>query len=135
MVNRYIELGLRLGRLLDGLVDAYYGPAEVKQRIENEPTPEPAKLAQEARRLIADLDAGEGDLEASRRRWIRGQARGLLVTAQRFAGETIGFLDEVEQCYGLRPTRVEDDALGTYAENAAATAWDRALSVLRSTLG
>lgn len=111
LVTRYLELGLRLGRLLDGLVDAYYGPAELKQRVDNDPTPDPAKLAQDARRLIADLDAGEGDLEAHRRGWIRGQARGLLLTAQRFAGETIGFLDEVEQCYGVRPTRVEDDEI------------------------
>jgi hypothetical protein len=111
LVTRYIELGLRLGRLLDGLVDAYYGPGEMKQRVDNEPTPDPAQLMQDARRLIGDLDAGDGDLEAHRRVWIRGQARGLLVTAQRFAGETIGFLDEVEQCYGVRPTRVEDDEI------------------------
>ncbi|MEY2421837.1 MAG: hypothetical protein QOI95_1904 [Acidimicrobiaceae bacterium] len=111
LVTRYIELGLRLGRLLDGLVDAYYGPAELKQRVDNEPTPDPAKLTQDARRLIGDLDAGEGDLDAHRRIWLRGQARGLLVTAERFAGETIGFLDEVEQCYGVRPTRVEDDEI------------------------
>ena len=32
--------------------------------------------------------------------------RGLLVTARRFAGETIGFVDEVEQCYGVRPDAV-----------------------------
>lgn len=113
LVTRYLELGLRLGRLLDGLVDAYYGPADLKQRVDNEPTPDPAKLTQDARRLIADLDAGDGDVDvdAHRRRWIRGQTRGLLVTAQRFAGETIGFLDEVEHCYGVRPTRVEDDEI------------------------
>ena len=35
----------------------------------------------------------------------------MLVTAQRFAGEAIGFLDEVEQCYGVRPTRVDDDEI------------------------
>ena len=111
LVVRYLELGLRLGRLLDGLVDAYYGPPELKLRVDNEPAPDPAKLAQDARHLIAELDAGEGALDAHRRRWIRGQARGLLVTAQRFAGETIGFLDEVEQCYGVRPTRVEEDEI------------------------
>jgi hypothetical protein len=111
LTTRYLELGLRLGRLLDGLVDAYYGPGELKQRIDNEPAPEPAKLAQQARQLIADLDAGEGDLNAHRRRWIRGQARGLLVTARRFAGETISFLDEVEECYGVRPTRVPEDEI------------------------
>jgi hypothetical protein len=113
VVERYLELGLRLGRLLDGLVDAYYGPPELTRRVEAEPAPEPAKLAADARRLIADLDSGEGggDIDAHRRRWIRGQVRGLLMTARRFAGESIEFVDEVEQCYGVRPTRVDDDEI------------------------
>jgi hypothetical protein len=113
VVERYIELGLRLGRLLDGLVDAYYGPVELARRVEAEPAPDPAKLAADARRLLADLDSGEGGegIDAHRRRWIRGQVRGLLVTADRFAGRTIGFVDEVEQCYGVRPTRVDDDEI------------------------
>src|SRR3954451_17203425 len=75
-VSRYLELGLRLGRLLDGFIDAYYGPAELKQRVDNEPTPDPAGLTADARRLLADLDAGDGDLDAHRRRWIHGQVRG-----------------------------------------------------------
>jgi hypothetical protein len=113
VVQRYLELGLRLGRLLDGLVDAYYGPADLARRVEAEPAPDPAKLAADARRLIADLDSGPGgdDIDAHRRRWIRGQVRGLSVTARRFAGESIGFVDEVEQSYGVRPTRVDDDEI------------------------
>ena len=111
LVLSYLELGLRLGRLLDGLVDAYYGPPDVKRRVDNEPTPEPARLVLDARALLADLDAGEGGLDAHRRRWIRGQVRGLLVTARRFNDETIGFEDEVEECYGVRPTRVPEDEL------------------------
>jgi hypothetical protein len=104
---------LRLGRLLDGLVDAYYGPPDLARRVAAEPQPDPGKLAADARRLIADLDSGEGGdgIDAHRRRWIRGQVRGLLVTARRFAGETIGFVDEVEECYGVRPTRVDDDEI------------------------
>jgi hypothetical protein len=111
LVTRYIELGLRLGRLLDGMVDAYYGPAELRARVEAEPIPAPTKLVADAKRLLADLAAGDGDLDAHRRRWIQGQGRGLLVSARRFAGETIGFIDEVEQCYGVRPTRVSEDEL------------------------
>ena len=110
-VARYLELGLRLGRLLDGLVDAYYGPADLKRRVDNEPAPDPAALVVDARRLLADLDAGDGELDAHRRRWIHGQVRGLLVTARRFAGEAIEFLDEVEECYGVRPTRVSEDEI------------------------
>ena len=109
VVERYLELGLRLGRLLDGLVDAYYGPADLKQRVDNEPLPEPARLVRDARGLLADLDAGESDLDAHRRRWIRGQVRGLLVTARRFNDEAIGFEDEVEDSYGVRPTRVPEE--------------------------
>jgi hypothetical protein len=97
--------------VLDGLVDAYYGPADVRARVEAEPAPDPAKLARDARHLLAALDAGEGDLDAARRRWIRAQVLGLLVTAERFAGETIGFDDEVERCSGVRPTRVDDDEI------------------------
>ena len=111
IVSRYLELGLRLGRLLDGFVDAYYGPAELAARVAAEPAPDAAKLLADARRLLADLDAGEGDLDAHRRKWIHGQARGLLVSARRFAGESISFLDEVEESYGVRPTRVDDDAI------------------------
>jgi hypothetical protein len=93
------------------MVDAYYGPADLARRVEDEPMPDPAKLASDARRLIADLDAGIDDLDAHRRRWIRGQVLGLLVSARRFAGEAIGFEDEVEQCYGVRPTRVDESEL------------------------
>ncbi|MEY2435702.1 MAG: hypothetical protein QOF97_538 [Acidimicrobiaceae bacterium] len=110
-VDRYLELGLRLGRLLDGMVDAYYGPVDLARRVEAEPVPDPAKLVVDARRLVADLDAGVDDLDAHRRRWIRGQVLGLLVTARRFAGESIDFEDEVEQCYGVRPTRVDEEEL------------------------
>jgi len=111
VVGRYLELGLRLGRLLDGFVDAYYGPAALQQRVESEPLPSPGALVSDARRLLADLDAGGGDVDARRRRWIHGQVRGLLVSARRFNGETIGFADEVEECYGVRPTRIDDGEL------------------------
>ncbi|MGI8662301.1 MAG: DUF885 domain-containing protein [Acidimicrobiales bacterium] len=104
-------LGLRLGRVLDGLVDAYYGPPELRVMVDAERASDPAKLAIDARYLLAALDAGDAALDAARRRWIRAQVLGLLVTAERFAGEVIGFEDEVERSYGVRPTRVDDGAI------------------------
>jgi hypothetical protein len=110
-VDRYLQLGLRLGRHVDGFVDAYYGPADLAARIEAEPLVPPAAVAQEAGALIADLDAGEGDAEIgpARRRWVRGQVVGLRTSARKLAGEPIGYLDEVESCYGARPELVPDD--------------------------
>ncbi|HEY2997749.1 MAG TPA: hypothetical protein VGJ43_04190 [Acidimicrobiales bacterium] len=111
VVGRYIELGLRLGRHVDGFVDAYYGPPETAARVEAEALRSPAELRADAGRLMADLDAGDGAdaVDASRRRWIRAQVLGLHTSATKLAGAPVGYLDEVEQCYGARPALVDDD--------------------------
>jgi hypothetical protein len=110
-VRRYIELGLALGRHIDGMVDAYYGPPELAQRAAAGPALAPGALAEDARRLLAELEAGSPDLPAPRRRWLAGQVRGLRTTAAILAGQTIGYADEVEACYGVRPQRIGEDEL------------------------
>ncbi|HEX6424653.1 MAG TPA: hypothetical protein VFZ79_14320 [Acidimicrobiales bacterium] len=115
LVERYLALGLRLGRHVEGFVDAYYGPPDPAARIAAEPARPPAELAAEAARLVGDLDAGvgagtgPGALDPGRRRWLRAQALGLLTSARRLAGEAVGYLDEVERCYGARPAPVPED--------------------------
>ncbi len=106
IVDRYLELGLRLGRHVDGFVDAFYGPAALAARIEAEPVVPAPRLATEAERLLADLDAGvDADtVEATRRRWMRAQVLGFQTSARKLAGEPIGYADEVEWCYGVRPS-------------------------------
>jgi hypothetical protein len=92
----YILLGLRLGRHADRLVDAYYGPPELKEEVDAEPVREPAEL-------VADADALLGQLEDG---WLRDQAAGLRTYAGVLAGEELSYSDEVEGCYGVRPERV-----------------------------
>ena len=60
LVDRYLTLGLRLGRHIDGMVDAYYGPPARAQAADREPVQAPDRLMAEARRLLADIDAGGG---------------------------------------------------------------------------
>jgi hypothetical protein len=106
-VERYLLLGLRLGKLIDGLVDAYYGPAELSTRVEAEAAPDSAALAAEAQALLAGLDvsvAGE-----QRSRWLRSQLVGLETVARRLAGEEISYVDEVERCYGVRPALLPEE--------------------------
>ena len=112
-VDRYLELGLRLGRHVDGFVDAYYGPEVVTTRVASEPLRAPASLVHDAAALLVDLDAGVGDaeLDAGRRRWIRAQVVGLHTSARKLAGEPIAYADEVEACYGVRPTPIPEDVL------------------------
>ncbi len=124
IVERYLSLGLATGRHLPGLVDAYYGPPSLAERAAAEPPRRPAALLVEARSLLAALAAGEPlgvveaagerpgdspDEPASRRRWLHAQLVGVATTLRRLAGEPVGYAEEVEACYGVRPARVPEE--------------------------
>ena len=123
LVGRYLLLGLATGRHIDGLVDAYYGPPDLAERAALGPPLDPRRLVEEGRAIIAALDAGvpldvddgaeptPGPGTARRRRWLRAQTVGLLTTARRLAGEPVGYEEEVESCYGVRPRPVPEDEL------------------------
>ena len=100
----YIELGLRLGRHLDGLVDSYYGPAELKERIDAEELRDPGSLAEDAARLRDSLDG----LEADRRKWLEAQLVGLETAARKLGGAEVSFEEEVELYYGVPPHRTPE---------------------------
>ena len=93
--ERYLVLGLRLGKHVDGLVDAYYGPSELKEKVDAED-----KLP--AEQLAADADALRDDLPDG---WLRDQVHGCATYAHVLAGDAISYSDEVEGCYGVRPTK------------------------------
>ena len=109
VIEEYLRLGLALGRHIEGFVDAYYGPPELADQAAVGPPEPPAALVERGRRLLADLTE-DGDLDAGRRSWLRAQALGLHTSARKLNGEDIGYLDEIEACYGVRPEpRPEDD--------------------------
>ena len=102
----YVELGLRLGRHVDGLVDAYYGDPAVKEHVDAEPLREPWMLVEDASRLLADLS--DDALEKQRGSWLHAQLVGLETVARKLTGEERPYADEVERCYGVRPTRTPE---------------------------
>ena len=53
-VERYLQLGLQLGRHVDGIVDAYYGPPELAAAVDAEPPVDPRTLVSEAETLAFD---------------------------------------------------------------------------------
>ena len=96
--ERYLRLGLQLGRHVDGLVDAYFGPPELAAAVE-------AASPVEPRTLVADAEALLGDLEDG---WLRDQVLGVRAYAGVLAGESVSYADEVEGCYGVRPTHTDE---------------------------
>lgn len=99
VAERYVELCLRIGRHDGDLVDFYFGPKEIAERVEREALREPALLAADARSLSEESDSA----------YLRAQLRGLQTVARKLTGEEISYGDEVEGCYGTRPERVPEE--------------------------
>jgi hypothetical protein len=102
--ERYLRLGLEVGRHVEGIVDAYYGPGEPAAAVEAAPPVEPRTLVTAAEALLDELEDC----------WLRDQVAGLRTYAGVLAGESRSYADEVEGCYGVRPTYT-DEAVFTAA--------------------
>jgi hypothetical protein len=98
VVERYLRLGLRLGRHVQGIVDAYYGPPDLAAAVDAEPPVDPRALVSAAETLLDELADG----------WLRDQVVGLRTYAGMLAGEPRSYADEVNGCYGVRPTRTDE---------------------------
>jgi hypothetical protein len=102
--ERYLRLGLQLGRHVEGIVDAYFGPPELAAAVDAEPPVDPRRIVSAAEALLDELEDG----------WLRDQVVGLRTYAGVLAGESGSYADEVEGCYGVRPTYT-DEAVFTAA--------------------
>ncbi|MGB3230242.1 MAG: DUF885 domain-containing protein [Mycobacterium sp.] len=120
LIREYLTLGLRFDRVEEGYVDAFTGDPALKRAIDAEPQPDPADLARQAERLLAELPAGLDDARAA---FVGAHLRALACAGRKFAGEHVGFVDEVEAYFDVRiskgdPERYRqahaklDDALG-----------------------
>jgi hypothetical protein len=99
LAERYVELCLRLGRHDEELIDFYFGPREIAERLEREPLREPKRLASDARGLSDEADSA----------YLRAQLRGLETVACKLAGDEISYAEEVEACYAIPLQRVPEE--------------------------
>jgi hypothetical protein len=96
--ERYLRLGLQVDRHVEGIVDAYFGPPELAEEVEAAPPAEPSVLVADAESLLDELEDG----------WLRDQVFGLHAYAGVLAGVRRAYADEVEACYGFRPTHTDE---------------------------
>lgn len=113
IARRYVVLGLRLGRLVDGFVDSYVGPAELRAEADAGAAPDPLEVAAEADGLRAEAASLPGHDAATvrRRAWFDGQLRAMAVQARRAAGEELPYVQLVEEMLGLSIVEVTDREL------------------------
>ncbi len=101
-IREYLLLGLRFDRVEEGYVDSFTGDPALRRAVENEPPPDPADLARQADRLLGEIPQ---DLDADRAQYLAAHLRALNCAGRKFAGEQVGFVDEVQAYFDVRITK------------------------------
>ena len=102
----YLTLALDLDRHVPGLVDAYFGPAELQAAAQTgEPRPL-AELADRARQLQAALKPAGYDPQ--RQDFLERQVSALVALVGNLEGDRLGFVEEVERFFDITPEMVDE---------------------------
>ncbi len=114
----YLLLALRLDQHLPGTVDGYYGPADLKARVDMEQLRPAARLADDATSLRARLD--EEVREPDRRHWLDLQLGALEAQARARAGSPLPYLELVTRSFAHSPARRPEARFEAAAEELSA---------------
>ncbi|BBY62781.1 DUF885 domain-containing protein [Mycolicibacterium helvum] len=111
LIRDYLTLGLRFDRIEEGYVDSFTGDPELRRAVADEPAPEPAELARQADRLLAELPQvpRESGFTDQRADFIGAHLRALAFSARKFAGEQVGFVDEVRNYFDVEISRGDQE--------------------------
>ena len=115
LIRDYLMLGLRFDRIEEGYVDAFTGDPELRRLVADEPAPEPAHLVRQAERLLADLPQvprTDGFTE-QRADFIGAHLRALACAGRKFAGEPVGFVEEVAAYFDVQISRGDPERYRT----------------------
>lgn len=102
----YVALILEIGEREPGYVDAYYGPAEWQAAAKANPRSLP-QLIQGAATLTERLQAvptrGAEPIVVQRRKYLLAHVSAASARLRMLSGEQLGFADEAEALFGIRP--------------------------------
>jgi hypothetical protein len=110
----YLLLALRLDRLRPGIVDAYFGPTELKAQADSESPRTPGQLREDAALLQTRLR--QEVAEPDRRRWLEAQVVALEAQALMLTGDPLPYLDYVACCFDITPERTPEAAFVSAAD-------------------
>jgi len=105
-VREYLLLGLRFDRVEPGYVDAFTGDPALRRIVDNEPAPDPSALARRAEQLMTEAPSG---LDRDRADFVTAHLRALACAGRKFAGEPVGFVDEVRAYFDVTISKGSED--------------------------
>ena len=116
----YLLLALRIDQHTPGIVDGYFGPADLKAQVDLEQLRPPAQLVEDAAALLDRVPGEAGDDD--RAAWLTGQVRALGTQAEVLAGATLRYEELVPRLFDWAAVRRDEDVF-----DAAAAEIDRLL--------
>ncbi len=117
LIREYLLLGLRFDRIEEGYVDSYTGDPALREIVASEPAPDPADLARQADRLCLEIPnvprtdgtQGRSAFDDARADYIGAHLRALGCAGRKFAGEPVGFVDEVDAYFDVQISKGDPD--------------------------
>ena len=115
LIREYLLLGLRFDRVEPGYVDAFTGDPALRRTVAEEPAPDPADLVRQAERLLAALPdvprrSAFGGFDQPRADYLAAHLRALACAGRKFAGQDVGFVDEVRDYFDVDIAKGDVDA-------------------------
>lgn len=108
VIREYLKLGLRFDRVEEGYVDSFTGDPALRAAVADEPAPDPADLARQADRLLGEVAGAEG-LDRQRADYLAAHLKALACAGRKFAGEDVGFVDEVRAYFDVDIVKGDPD--------------------------
>jgi hypothetical protein len=105
----YLSLALHLNRHLEGFVDAYFGPPELKAEVEAGELRSPENLACDASELQTEIE--EGDYDPQRKEYLLAQTRTMSAVVRKLSGEEFDIVQEAELYFDITPEMADESVL------------------------
>ncbi|MFX1389681.1 MAG: hypothetical protein ACFE9Z_06420 [Promethearchaeota archaeon] len=115
----YFTLGLRINKHINGYVEHYYGPPEIKRKIDLEEKLSPKVLLDNFNNLKRKLD--KQNFESNRLNFFNKTFTAIETILKKLSGEKIPYLEQVEKLFDFTPKLYDEDVfhyLSSKAEKA-----------------
>lgn len=109
----YVWLAFRMEPHIEGLIDAYDGPTDIRDAAAETPAT-PDELVRDADALLERISTN--DIELTRVDYLTAQVSALATLARKLAGEEVAYVDEVRQLFDVEADRIPDDAYAAAIE-------------------
>lgn len=111
LIREFVLLGLRFDRIEEGYVDSFTGDPALRRQVADEPAPAASDLVKQAQSLLDALPGvpRDADFTELRAQYLGAHLRALECAARKFAGQDVGFVQEVRQYFDVDIAKGDQD--------------------------